>query len=427
MTRATSSGRVPQVGPDDPVSGQSGERGNVDGGLVRVWARHGRLIGSVGIVYLAIAATGRLAYALPHLLRDVAPWSALDLKYRYNEVGQWFAGNQVYGILDGAVYPPASYAILWPLLGWMPLDRARLVWAVSTLAAAAAVGLLVYRLCASAAPRNRLLVAGLAFAAYPLQLSIFVGQLGIHLVAAAAWGAFLILRDEPPGWWTDALAGLLLAASLVKPTLSVPLVVCALLASSRARPAILVASIYLVLTLIAVAAQPEGLLVLLRDWLEIAGRRVTIEGGVPNLHQALAWAGVRSWMAPSSLFMLSAMTLWMWHRREADPWVLMGVAAIVARFWAHSALYDDGFLLLAMVALFRVVSRATADRHRAQVWLFAVAWGALLTPTWFFFDFNPPLVRLIHSGQAILWLAVMVSLMAFANVRPVPTPPRSSE
>jgi hypothetical protein len=70
----------------------------------RMWQRHEKTYSLTGVAYLGIASTGPLYYALPHLLRVVAPWSAIDLKYRYNEVGEWFAGNPLYGIVDGAVY-----------------------------------------------------------------------------------------------------------------------------------------------------------------------------------------------------------------------------------------------------------------------------------------------------------------------------------
>jgi hypothetical protein len=376
-----------------------------------IWQRYGRAISTVGVAYLVVAATGRLRYALPYLLRDVAPWSAVDLKYRYNEVAQWFAGNPVYGVVDGAVYPPASHAILWPFMGWVPLDSARVVWAITTLAAATALGLLAYRVCAPAASVHRLLVAGLAFAAYPLQLAIFPGQMGMHVVALVAGGAFLLLMR--PAWWSDALAGVLLAASLVKPTTSVPLVIAALLVGHRLRPAIVAAGTYAAFTLIAVAAQPTGPFALLRDWLSVAGDRVSVLYGVPNLHLLLASVGLRSWMNPASLVVLTVMTIWMWRHRTADPWLLLAVAAIVTRFWAHSNLYDDGFLLLAAIALFRVASLGSSGgARRIAPWLFAAAWAALLTPTWVFYDAAPRVVESIHAAQALLWLAVLAFLAA---------------
>jgi hypothetical protein len=401
--------------PDRAVHGISGG-GSIPGapgrGPAAVWQRYGRAISAVAVAYLVVAAAGRLYYALPYLLRDVAPWSAVDLKYRYNEVAQWFAGNPVYGVVDGAVYPPASYAILWPLIGWVPLDTARLIWALTTLAAAAVMGMIAYRVCAPAAPMYRLLVAGLAFAAYPLQLAIFPGQMGMHVIALVAGGAFLIWTHRP-AWWSDALAGVLIAAALVKPTTSVPLVIAALISGRRVRPAVLVAGAYAALTMGAAAAQPTGLVVLLREWLAVAGERVPVMDGVPNLHLLLASMDLRPWANPASLVALALTTTWLWRHRAADPWLLLAVAAIVTRFWAHSTLYDDGFLLVAAIALFRVASRGSAGgAQRVAPWLFAAAWAALLTPTWVFYDAAPRVVQSIHLAQALLWVAVLAVLAA---------------
>jgi hypothetical protein len=390
----------PDVAPADQPRLRTGR------GLATGWQRYGPIVKGLGVAYLVVAAIGKLRYALPHLLRDVAPWSASDLKYRFNEVAEWFAGNPVYGVVDGAVYPPASHAILWPLMGWVSLDSARLLWTLSILAAASAIAWFAYRVTAPAPPRDRLLVAGLAFATYPLQISVFVGQMGVHVVAVAAWGTLLLLVERPR-WWTDALASILLAASLVKPTLSLPLVVAAVIAARRGRPVLLLGLAYCALTLVAVAAQPAGLFGLTREWLAIAGERVSVMHGVPNLHMLLAWAGLKDWMTPASLLMLVALTAWVWRHRDADPLVLLGMAALVARFWAHSALYDDALLLLAAVALLRIVFREVAGPRRTAGWLFGVGWAALLTPTWLFYGSYPGLARIAHGAHAILWVAVL--------------------
>lgn len=111
----TPPGSRPTVATADGLPGATG----------RFWSRYGRILTGLGLAYLVIAALGKLAYALPHLLRDVEEWSAIDLKYHFGEVGAWFAGQPVYGVVDGAVYPPASHAILWPFMGWLGLGGAR--------------------------------------------------------------------------------------------------------------------------------------------------------------------------------------------------------------------------------------------------------------------------------------------------------------
>lgn len=389
------------------------------------WQRYGAIVAWTGVAYLAIAAAGRLAYAIPRLVRDIETWSALDLKYRYGEVAQWFAGAPVYGVVDGAVYPPASHVILWPFLGWTSLAGARVVWAVTILAAALALAVLAWRLCAPAAARERLLIAGLAFAAYPLQQSVFVGQLGVHVVAFAAWGAYLCVTGRPRVA-ADLAAGVLLAASLVKPTLSLPLVAAALIAAGRLRPAVLTGGAYAALTLVAAAAQPDGVVRLFREWLAIAGQRVPFADGVPNLHMLLAAAGLHDWMTPASLALLAAMAGWMVARRHADPWLLMGVAGIVARVWAHSTTYDDAFLLLPVVALFRTLPRTTGGMRQVAVALLVLAWASMLTPTWAYYDLGPAAVWTIHGLQTVLWLAVLAFLVTAAGRSPLGRSPARS-
>lgn len=393
--------RRPDPAPNDDAPGRIGGPSS----------HYGAILTGLGLVYLAVAALGKLVYALPHLLRDIEEWSAIDLKYRYGEVSHWFAGNPVYGAVDGAVYPPASHAILWPFLGWLDLDGARLMWAGTTIAALGLLALLVYRLCRPAPARYRLLAAGLVPAAYPAQMSIFVGQMGMHVVALAAAGALLVLVDRPR-WWHDIVGGLLLAASLVKPTLALPVVVAALIAGGRLRPAVSAIVAYGAVTAVAASAQPDGVLVLFREWLAVSGGRVSLLEGVPNLHMLLAWAGLERWMMAGSLLALAGMAVWVGRWRRADPWVLLGIAAIVARFWTHSRLYDDGLLLLAVIALFRVAVGATPSLRRPAVALFAAAWAALLTPTWVFYGLGDTALRLAHATHAVLWLGVLALLGA---------------
>jgi hypothetical protein len=365
------------------------------------------VICGLGIAYLVVAAVGKWSYALPRLLRDVEEWSAVDLKYRHNEVLQWFAGNPVYGVVDGAVYPPASHAILWPLLGWMPLDPARLLWAGTTVIAALAIAVLAYRLCSSAPPIERLLVAGLAFASYPIQMAIFVGQLGVHVAALAIAGAFVLLAVRP-SWVSDVGGATLLAASLVKPTLAAPLVAAALVAAGRVRPALLVAAVYGGLTAVAAAAQPADLVTLVGQWLKVTGDRVSLLEGAPSFHLVLAWLGLGDLSMVVSLLVLVAMTGWLWRQRGGDPWVLVGAAAIVSRFWAHGRLYDDALLILAAVALLRIARRSDTNTTHIAGFLFAAVFAVLLTPTWAFFGLGDTVLWLTHTVHTAVWLAVFV-------------------
>jgi hypothetical protein len=97
---------------------------------------------------------------------------------------------------------------------------------------------------------------------------------------------------ERPTWWTDCAGGVPDRGRAGQADhVTCRIVAVALIAARRVRPAVLVAGCYAAFTLSAVAAQPAGPFELLRDWLAVAGERVTvIAQGVPNLHVLLALA-----------------------------------------------------------------------------------------------------------------------------------------
>jgi hypothetical protein len=74
---------------------------------------------------MAVVAAVWLSYQFWRLLWQTAPsWrttptGAIDLKILHRLVQLWFVGQPVYPELPGALYPPASYAMLWPFLGWL--------------------------------------------------------------------------------------------------------------------------------------------------------------------------------------------------------------------------------------------------------------------------------------------------------------------
>ncbi len=381
------------------------------------WERFGGTVIWVGVAYSVVAAVGRLRYALPYLVTDVEEWAAVDFKYRYEEVARWFDGLPVYGVLERLTYPPATYALLWPAMGWLPAGSARVVWLVTTLAAAAVVAFVAYRMTEGRSRSVRMLAALLPFAAYPLQVTVFVGQLPMHVVALAAAGT-LVLATRPANWATDAAASLLLAASAIKPTLAPPLVLATLIATRRWRPALLTAAVYGAMTLAGAAAQPEGLVTLARAWLESSANPALVGGiaeGVPSMHMLLSRVGAGRWAPIASLVVLAVFTVWAWRHQRVDAWVLVGVGAIVARLWSYHREYDDAVLLLAAVALLRLGVNGDRDVRWRAGFVFVMAWAALLTPTWLLFSPNVMLARAVQGMHTVLWIAVLVFLIVAAH------------
>src|SRR5262245_11227848 len=78
------------------------------------------------IWFMSFLAVSRLAYQLWRLLIDQGPNGAIDLRFLHKWVTLWFTGAP----LDHVIFPPASYAILWPFTGWLTFEASRWLWAV---------------------------------------------------------------------------------------------------------------------------------------------------------------------------------------------------------------------------------------------------------------------------------------------------------
>lgn len=100
----------------------------------------------------------------------------------------------------------------------------------------------------------------------------------------------------------------------------------------------------------------------------------------------------------------------------ADRWILMGVSALAARFWAYHRLYDDVLVVLPAVALFRIAERgwsADGSDVAAGIWL-ALLVLIMLVPARLGFE-NSRFVGLYNAGHALTWLAVLCFLLRQAR------------
>ncbi len=382
--------------------------------LVNLWSRYGPTLLVLASIFMIITAAGRLSYAFPYLIADPAEWAAIDLKNRYQEVHRWFSGGALYGVVPNADYPPASYALFWPLLGWLPLDSARWLWAGFTALAIGVLALLTVRESGASTWDQRIFAALTVLSIYPTQMNLFVGQVGLHVVALLTAG-FVVLRASGGRLKHDLLAAAFLLAALLKPTIAVPFFWIVLFVPRRLRPMVLIGAGYAGLTLLAASYQEEGLLRLLRSWVVQTGSEVTFLEGTVSVHKWLALAGLEQWALATSLMLLLLHGLWTYRNRGAEPWLLIGVAALVARFWVHHRLYDDILIILPMIALFRLAGRSTDGGRVAAGLLFAAAWIGMQVPTWAFYDLGTPISILIEAGHTVIWVTILVFLMVRAG------------
>lgn len=385
------------------------------------WSRPGA--GWLLLAGITALALHRLAFAFPHAVLDLAPWSAVNVAYRYDELTRWFAGDPIYRADFGRLtYPPATYVLLWPILGWLPLASARVLYVAVTIGAAAAATLLIYRAAAGQPARHRLLLVAVVAASYPLQASVFLGHVMPFLVVALCALAAVLLQRRPANLVTDAAAAFCLAASLIKPTLAPPLVAAVLLSGSsrRWRPALLSAGFYAAFAVAASFAQPHDIVTLHVQWLHANSAHSVaheLDAALPNLHGWLAAAGLGSWGPLASLLVLAAFCFRIIWQRGADVWLLLGAGALIARLWSYHRPYDDAVLVLAVLALVRVAGSGDEATRRVAAILAVAASAALLTPAWALYDLEPSAIHVVYAVQTVLWIVLLTFLLVDRRVR----------
>jgi hypothetical protein len=343
-----------------------------------------------------------------------SPPGAVDLQLRHGEVRHWFAGRPIYSEIGSAVYPPASYVILWPLLGWLAVTPARWLWAVTTVAALGWLVYLVIRESGANTRLERVFVALIPLSMYATGATIGNGQLSVHLLPTLVAGLSMPHQGQC-GWRKDFIAAALVLVALVKPSVSAPFFWVVLFVPGRLRPAILVVLGYILLTLLAAGFQEASVLSLIGDWLGRAQAGVewgAVNGGAGNLHSWLSAVRLPAWNLPSSLLVSSALGVWVYCHRHVDLWLLLGVTALVARFWTYHGWYDDLLILLPIVSLFRIAKRGgSADRDAVVAGaLMAITLLAMLAPGGLYL-FPQPWNTLYVAGQIIVWTTVLIFLL----------------
>jgi hypothetical protein len=377
------------------------------------WASHGDTALRLAVAVMAVLALLKLGGEFRRLL-----WGpATDLVLRHREVGRWFAGMPVYSEFATASYPPASYAILWPFLGWLDLRSARWFWAVTTVAMLAWLARFIVRQSGAGTRLEASFVGLMLLSMNVTGVTIGLGQLTLHVLPPLL-AALLLLRRERRDWRGDLLAAALLLLAMVKPHLAVPFFWLALFAPGGLRPVLLAMVGYVALTLFAATFQQPGLWPLLAEWLGRAtgepekGSRY--EYG--ELHAWLVALGLGDWTLTGSLMVLIALGAWSYLHRRIDLWLLIGVAALVARLWTYHPFYDDLLVLLPMVTLFRLAKRG-GSRGGADVMaglLLAVMLLLHLMPARLLI--SPPPWHLVYTaGHPVAWTVVLSFLIRQAH------------
>lgn len=370
-------------------------------------APYGRVLFLAAILLLAAVLSVRLAFEVHRLL--LAPDVPIDVANLRRMIREWFGGIPFYED-RGGIHPPAVFVLLWPLYGWGPPAVTRWLFALTAAIVGAAFGRFLLRESRPASARDCVLLSVLLLGGYPTAITIGNGQLTIFILGAAVAAVFVCLRRNAGAGRDALLTGLFLVA-LIKPTLTVPFFWVIAFSRGWLRPAILALTAYVAVTWISIVLHGMplgGVLEMLRSWYARAEFGMA-QTGYGNIHDWLGDRDLDVWVLPASGLVFALHGLWASRHREADLWVLLGVAAIVARVWAYHRVYDDLLLIVPLVALYRLGRGASDDR---AAWaLFLVAAASLAAPV-------TPI--LAHASWALVtvWLLQLTFLMHRARRAP---------
>ena len=388
----------------------------------------------VMIGIMVVAAIVWLAYEFWRLLFGAAPiWptsitGAFDLHNRYLEARSWFTGGPIYGERRHFTYPPASYAMFWFFSGWAEFTAVRIQWAFLYVTALVALIIMITRETQIRSKTMRIFVALLPLAMYATGATIGNGQLAV-LIIPALIGATLLLTRPNSTWLTDLTASCLMVFALIKPTVAVPFFWLIVFVPGRLRPALLTVFLYAILSIVAANGRDEGLLTLVQRWLVHSKPSTLNQGVAVNAYSLSSTVATQSTqLLPSTLGgietgfifsfgLLVFIGIWVYLNRSVDPWILLGVVAIVARLWAYHRWYDDLLILLPMIALLCIAKQSSLSKPDGFISgsLFFLLWLVMLAPGLHFLPFPILLIDFYLAAQMVIWLACGFFLMVQAR------------
>jgi hypothetical protein len=336
--------------------------------VLRLWTHHRKALVASAIGIMGIAAAVWLGFGGWRLAVQVDPLAAVDLLLRQTEVRGAFMGEDLYENYPSAVYPPASYVIMWPLLGWCEPAVARWLWLVTSALTLGWLMALLIRESPARTPGEKIFIGLLPLCTYAAGTTLGNGQLILHALPCLLSGTLLLTRGKI-SLGRDVLGAILIVLALVKPSVAAPFVWIVLFVPGRLRPISLVVGIYLLLTLVGVHAIGGGFMHVVGGWIRCGGDGALYgseHGGVLNLHTLITDMEWDEWALPSSIAFLILIGWWVRRHRHADVWVLMGACAFLARIWTYHRWYDDLMLVLAQIALLKQLVKREQGGQSAQ-------------------------------------------------------------
>jgi len=388
---------------------------NMPAHLRNWWSRNHVVVLRVAIAVLASYMLLKLGSEFYRLLFDESRLGALDLGHRYWEVQNWFGNLPVYFKSKFATYPPMSYLFFWLALGWAPFGVCRWLWAAICVAALYWLARLVVRESGAGTRLERIFVALLPLSMTATGVAVGNGQISPFLVPVLCTAVLLVTRERELGWGSELAIVMLMLVGLIHPVTASPFFLIVLFAAPRLRPALLIVLGYLVLSFWSASFQPENLPALLYSWVGNVRTGESVSG-YADIHLVLHYSGLGNWQYPVSMLSIALFAVWSFVHRRQDPWLLLGVTAIVARLWTYHGLYDDMLFVIPMVTLFRMTKEATKSNRDVMA---AVLLGSnvlvMLLPSRMHYIWLPPWPAVFAWAHGIVWAATFVFLLIQAG------------
>ncbi len=388
--------------------------GSRPGPFLALLSRYQRPLLGVAVVLMMTAAALRLPNELHRLTLEPGPLGGIDLLQRHGEVQAWFEGRPVYGVIKNAAYPPATYLMLWPFVGWTSPQGARWIWAALSLTLLIGLAIMLSRL---AEPRSATWRRGIVLfplAGFAGAACIGNGQLSI-MATTALLASLLILQRPDRSWWWDLGAAALFVVALMKPSIAAPFFWLAIILPNRVRPALLILVSYGLLTVLGASFQDTDLLVLLGEWwswVRTASNHGAVSGGYGSHVNLLRSYGIHAETRAVSLLLLALAGVWAYRNRRVPPILLIGAMAVFARLWTYHRLYDDIVVYLGMAALFQIARHAegSARSTRTAAVLLLLCWIGALAPARVL-RYGVPWDWAFASGQSLVWSLTLLFLL----------------
>jgi len=367
---------------------------------------------NLSIAILVLLAFLKISDEFFRLVLSDSGNAAIDLKVLKSGINLWFSNRPIVAELHSAVYPPTSYAMLWPFIGWIDFSTARVVMAISFIPSLMLTAYLFLKNSLAKNTEELFVAASIPLSMNAVGVTIGNGQFGLHVLLLFVF-AILLLKQKEVSFAKEILISIMILISLIKPSVTAPFLWILFIVYPNRRVIILTIFSYALLTLAAFYFRETNLqevVSVVSDtlnnirWGTIVG---TSHEGYANLHSLLAYLGLERLNLIASGIFFIIFGFWVYLNKKADIWLLLAVTAIFSRLWMYHRVYDDILLIVPMITLFRLVKLEHLNIGIKQISLIlliittvsmiAPARLQLLAPWSYFFVW----------GHIIVWLVLL--------------------